>query len=349
MIRSIKQRFLQLLSVLVMLLPMVAAADNGRVRFQEEDLSQRLVSLAGREPAVLQFEMVASDSGRFLVMECEEPFAVFREGMLLISSVRKARWRTDSLGTIYGMPLQLSVVRQKRAPISVKFEVPVQEDPQDPGLRARARWKEFAVLGGAVVILYLILLMTSSIRNMRDYLNFSRAFSTGTREDRPSDAGLTATSGLLIYGFFILVVSYTLTLYLSPAVGNIKFSDVLISWLGRLLLIAIFLAGKLVMVSFFSFLYRIPEAATLQVTGMIRSGIFLCLLLLVILIPVLMLDQEGETRLNILTWVWVLVQTIHTITLYLRLRSATGARPFHLFSYLCISELIPLVYLVTTL
>lgn len=342
-------RLLQLTFMLLLLPSFGAGAEDGRVRYEEQDISQRLLSLAGREPAVLQFDVVATDSARFLLMESEEPFAVFREGMVLVSGVRWVRWSADSIGGIYGMPLTLSVVRQKRSPLALKLQVPVREDPMDPGKRTQGRFMEFAVIIGALVIVYLSLLMFSAVRNLREYLIFSRAFITGSREDRPSDAGLTATSGILVYGFFILAVSYTLTLYLSPAGAGATFSELMVSWLGRLLSITIFLMGKLVMVSFFSFLYRIPEAAPLQVTGMIRSGLFICLLLLVILIPVMMTSPKDDGRLLILTWVWIIVQTIHTITLYMRLQNVTGARPFHLFSYLCISELIPLVYLVTTL
>ncbi|MFM7193996.1 MAG: hypothetical protein ACKOYP_04325, partial [Bacteroidota bacterium] len=268
--------FLLLMGLLMISADMAFAINPGR--FERRDLSKRLVALAGREPAVIQFELQAADSGQFLLVECKEPFAVFREGMVLVSSVRKLRWSADSIGRIYGMPLTIAVVRQKPEPLAVQFQVPVPEDPMDPGPRVRSRYTEFAVLGALLVIIYLFLMMASSMRNLSEYLKFTRAFSTGGREARPADAGLTATASLIAYAFFVLLVAYTLTLYLNPPGVPEAFADLVVSWLNRVLIVSVFVVGKLVMVSFFSFLFRLPEAAAVQVTAMIRSGILLCIL-----------------------------------------------------------------------
>ena len=338
--------FLLIMGLLMISADAVCAAQP---RFEVRDLAKRLVALAGREPAVIQFEVHAADSGQFLLVECKEPFAVFREGMVLVSSVEKVRWSVDSIGRIYGMPLTIAVVRQKPEPLSVQFLVPVPEDPMDPGRRVRSRYTEFAVLGGLLVVVYLFLMMASSMRNLSEYLRFMRTFSTSGREGRPADAGLTSTASLIAYAFFVLLVAYTLTLYLDPPAVPQAFADLVLAWLKRVLIVAAFVVGKLVMVSFFSFLFRLAEAAAVQVTAMIRSGILLCLLLMLVMIPVGWYGAGSVETSRILTWVWLLVQSIHTFTLYMKLKGVTGARPFHLFSYLCISELIPLVFLVTTL
>ncbi|MFM9074848.1 MAG: hypothetical protein ACKORJ_04680, partial [Bacteroidota bacterium] len=58
--------FLLLMGLLMISADMAFAINPGR--FERRDLSKRLVALAGREPAVIQFELQAADSGQFLLV-----------------------------------------------------------------------------------------------------------------------------------------------------------------------------------------------------------------------------------------------------------------------------------------
>jgi len=326
----------------------VAVVQAAGVRYEQTDLSGRVVSTAGREPAVLQFNLVPADAGQFLSVNCEVPFAVFREGVVLASSVKSLRWKVDSISNIYGMPMTLTIVRQQQGKWSVMLEKQVPEDPLDPGLRIRSRYAEFATLVGALVVFYLLVIMFSSMRNLRDYLSVDRAFLTASREDKPAETRITARPAVMMYGFFILTVSYTLTLYTSGPVNQAGFAELMLLWLKWIAVTAIFLTVRLILISFLAYLYRVQDGVEMQVTGMVRSGLLASVLLCALLVPALMISPSGAFRGALLVWVWMILQLIYTGTLFARLSRLTHAKPFHLFFYLCTSELIPLVYLVTT-
>ena len=334
---------------LLMLLPDLATPTMaGTRRYQQTDLSGRIVSTAGREPAVLQFEILPADSGSYLAVRCESPFAMFREGVVLASSVRSLRWSVDSLRRMYGAPLTLAMVRQQQGPWTVFLEKPVPVDPLDPGLRTRGRFTEFAVITGAMVVFYLLVILISSMRNVQDYLALTRAFITSAREDKPTQTRITATPAMLMYGFFVLTVSYTLTLYTSPSPIEAGFVELTGEWLRWLVVIAVVFIIRVVLVAFLSYLYSIRDAVELQITGLVRSGLLACLFLCAVLAPLLWVWPDGIFRHDLLIWCWLVVQLFYLGTLFGRLKRLTGAKPLHLFFYLCVSEFIPLVYLVTT-
>jgi hypothetical protein len=293
--------------------------------------------------------------------------ALFADGRLVIAGAPvEAVWIDGVLASAYrGWSGALDSLRNTGEAIvciSVLFK-PGQQDQvqtyvQQPGdseveqPRLNSALRDFVFT--AVLILVILWSVLSWVQSKLavDYVAFYKAFALHESEDRLQRSRMGGSGNLPFYLFTALVVSFLLLLAFhhsgeSFAIsGGFRVSGVgqgLLSWATLFTGVVIFIAGKLALVSLLGILFDVWEFSVVQFFSFVQ--ILLGVAVVGLLAMVLYFASHGANpamyRSCILA-VWV-VLAVWMATLFIRLIRQKLGRPFYLFSYLCATEIIPLL------
>ena len=315
----------------------------------EQDISSRLIptpEVSNDPGAVLNFQLTASDKGTILVATSRRPFSVFVRERLVISSITSFRWNVDSLNQTLGYPEQLTVFWPEKSPVHLSQVRIIPRDPLDPEFRKRSSGLDFGIIGWFLVVILFSLLLATLTRGASGFFSLWKAFAISIREDRPDEIKANSTSAVLIFLFTILLASVSLTLL---AGNNLNTSaDYFYLGLQNFLILLALMILRNVLISFMSWLFRMKEISDHQITGFFQVGLMVCLLASGILLINFLLATNLDSAAMVFDYVAPLFLAAYYLTLFLRLKSSTNSSALHLFSYLCLSEFIPLVILVFT-
>jgi hypothetical protein len=185
-----------------------------------------------------------------------------------------------------------------------------------------------------------------------DYAGFYKAFALRESEDRLQRSRMGGSGNLPFYLFTSLVVSLLLLLAFqySPtsfaAAGGLHVSGAgqgLLAWAVLFTGVLIFVAGKLALISLMGILFDVWEFSVAQFFSFIQvllgaSGVGLVTMSLYFTVR----GANPSVYAGCILCVWI-VLGVWVVTLFMRLIGQGLGRPFYLFSYLCATEIIPLL------
>jgi hypothetical protein len=316
----------------------------------EQDASGRLVPqvVNGKiDPAVLTLEQAISDQKTEFRVSSEKPFSVYAGEYLLAAQVRSFRWSADSLSSVSKGSARLVFFRQHRAPlilIQTSFK-PV--DLLDPILRKKSGSMNFTILSGSLLLIFFSVAMAGLSRSVRPATEIMSIFSLNFREDRSDDAKINSSASLLRFIIITLFASVILTIVRRQGDGSTGYYFGV--WGSNLIFLILFFGAKAVLTVFWAWIFNLKEAANHQATGFFKTVLFISAGAGGFLLLNFIAGDFRELNFFILYIFTPLILTGYCLTLFLRLIRISAASPLHLFSYLCISEFIPLVLLVFTI
>jgi len=301
--------------------------------------------------------------GDFLRVADDEPFGVFINQKLVTEKNRgQVVFRIDSLSTLYSTSLAIAVFQKRGiSSLSTTLILPppvISGFDQNPIPRKVNFFLDFALVTALMVSAYLAFLMATNPRLTFDYLNASKLFSVQEREENLLASRVTARVNLLFYLFCCLFCSITLLVVfhltndLVPLAHHFPIRSIwegFFQWIKLAVIIASVLIGKMVIVFIFSELFKVKDAAAIQYFHFIRALILAAVLITVIsMVNFIFKGPVGGLHFILLrTGAAVLV--LSAVMMYLKLLGLARYHFFHLFSYLCASEIVPLVILLEVL
>jgi hypothetical protein len=229
---------------------------------------------------------------------------------------------------------------------------------QDPVLRKGNFFLDFALITALIVSIYLAFLMGTNPRLTFDYLNASKLFSVYEREENLLASRVTARVNLLFYLFCSLYCSLTLLVVFHLGNDLIPLAryfpirstgEGFLQWIKLSAVVASLLFVKMVIVFILSELFSVKDAAAIQYFQFIRALILAAgLITLISILNFIFKGQAGGLHFLLLR-IGAAVLVLSAGMMYLKLLGLTRYHFFHLFSYLCASEIIPLVILLRIL
>jgi hypothetical protein len=224
------------------------------------------------------------------------------------------------------------------------------EQPLQP--RQKPYFLNFGILAVFILIVAFVLLVRSNAKVLFDYFNFLKLFSFQERDESLAAGRLGSSINLMIYLFvgmwlaFITLVIFQYTKQDWIASRIFSFSTVgegFLKWLWLSSLMVAALFSKVLLASVTTGLFKFREGYTIQVLNFFRHVIFVVILFSSTLIFYFMLGVTRPSYYNLLVVVlgWLLVGWV--ILIFLKLMSKAPFSGFHLFSYLCATEIFPLV------
>jgi hypothetical protein len=301
--------------------------------------------------------------GDFLYLGDDRPFGVFINQKLAAEKDHgHIKLSLDSLSALYSAQLSISIFQAGGVrSFSSRLLGPPSPAPsfdQYPYPRRGNFFLDFSLMSTLLLSVYLIFLLRTNPRLTVDYLNVFKLFSAQEREENVLTGRITSRVNLLFYFFCSLFCSLTLLVVFHLAKDLVPMAnrfpvrstaEGFFQWIKLSVIIAILLMLKLSLVLLFSSLFNLRDKAPIQYFNFIRA-LFLAAGL-VAMINTLNFVWNGQSGSVDSVWLkmgaGLLVLSAGMV--YLKLLTLTRYHFFHLFSYLCASEIIPLVILLKVL
>jgi hypothetical protein len=302
--------------------------------------------------------------GDFLRVSDDEPFGIFINKKLVAEKDQgEVKLKIDSLRLLYASPWSVSIFQRRGiSSISCTLVLPAAVKPilDDNDLHPRAGnfFLDFALTSALIVSIFLVFLMGTNPRLAFDYLNPSKLFSVQEREETLLSNRVTARVNLLFYLFCSLYCSLTLLVIFHLANDRIPLAQYFpirsagegfVQWIKLSGLIAGVLVVKMVIVGIFSSLFNIRDGAAIQHFHFIRALLLAAGLITGISVLNFIFKGPHGGLQFVLLRMGAAVLVLSAGMMYLKLLGLTRYHFFHLFSYLCASEIIPLVVLLKVL
>lgn len=289
-------------------------------------------------------------------------FDLFINGRIAGSS-KSVKLSMDSLSRAFASQHLLVAVRQPDIhPGDILTSVLTPEVP--PALagslvkREPYSFRDFAIVGALVLIIMLLVIIRLNPKLAADYVSFTRIFSMREGDEGQLYTRIGNTTNVMFYVFCSLLISYYLIIIfhfvtsLYPIATSFQaetFGGILVQWLRLSFFVLIILFLKIILVFILSYLFGINEVPGIHMFNWIRFIlVFLGALTIILFIYFIWHGQSAQTHsllLKLLAW----ITGIWMIVIFFKLSSKVSTSMFHLFSYICATELIPFFILIKVL
>jgi hypothetical protein len=223
-------------------------------------------------------------------------------------------------------------------------------------VKARTTFRDFTITAVLALVIFLVSIIRLNPGLSSDYFSIRKIFSR--RESEDDHYYYRVTSGTILFYVF---TSLLLALYLmivsrftNATLGisgllDASYGMLIFTWLKISVYILLFLFAKIVIIYLISMLFGIREIAGYHFFNFVRILLVTIGLFSVVLLVYFILHGQREGFYNFLygaiPWIlggWILLG-------FLKLASRVQHSAFHLFSYICATELIPFFIIIEVL
>ena len=297
-------------------------------------------------------------SGQWLRISSENQYYVFVNGKIHAEKQGTSAFNIDSLLQLsYGRAAWVAIHQRRINERDLKTEIvssrKIFSQPEElVAARPYSYFRDFVVIAGLFIIVLFVLALRLNPRLAADYFSISRIFSSRDADDGQTSARLTGGSNVQFYvlcslmiGFYLLIILHNLPAeYMLPS--RFKASGFWPMWLQWFELSAIVFVVLLLKIFIIFSLTRL-----FGMRGMARFHFFnwIRLLLVVlgtatVLLFMYFISRGDRENLYVMFLALVIVALIGWIVVaFFKLGGKSGHSMFHLFSYLCATEIIPLL------
>ncbi|MBL7873365.1 MAG: DUF4271 domain-containing protein [Cyclobacteriaceae bacterium] len=316
---------------------------------------EKLEKYSGQQSKTIYFVLDRKAKGSNLVIHDRQPFSLFINGTLTRYCQDSLILPVDSLWTLYRGKLFLAVHQEypiyslQTLLVSQTFETDFENLP-----RSGHFFSDFVIIASLLILIALIGLLRVNTGLTLDYLNIIKLFSLKDRDESTVASRIGASINLFFFvliSFFlglVLMIIFNITPERVPHAENFVFDSLLqafLRWILLSTLILALLAIKLILIASFSLLFGLRDSVRFQFFNFVRllfvtTGLMACLAVIYFIFH----TQSHSLFYSLLTLGGFFIG-IGTLFLFLKLLARSSLPIFHLFSYLCATEIIPLMIL----
>jgi len=305
------------------------------------------------------------DPGRYahhsnLSITSARPFSIYLNHRLLVFNSESVSLDIDSLNALSNSPWLFGIHQQGGLKwLKTEVRTPVQLHSNFHNLpRPADHYLDFSILASLMLIAFFITLLRTNTRLTLDYFNFVRLFSIQEREDTLLNSRISASVNIFYYGLCSLLAGFILLTVFHFGSRQIAFAESFsvqstlhgfLQWFKLSSLIALALFVKLILIAGFSRLFDFREAPGLQFFNFVRLIFFLSVSSGLVCLCYFVFNIQSTGPYSFLLAVIIFLLNFWVAVIGLKLLRRSSFRFFQLFSYLCASELIPIVILVKVL
>ena len=272
---------------------------------------------------------------------------VYLNNKLAAKGAKEINWAVDSLIRIYSAPLKVSVFGE----FGLKhLKTSLVKKGDDRYNKRQQSAEPNAITVVAILLLgFWIALLRSNPQATLEYINFIKVFSIRSSEEGSTVMRITSANNIFYYVFCSLVTAIGLYLITdfnpSLAVGVSEAPAYLNIFLFALY-VFLFLFVELALLIFATSIFGLSDFAPGQFYNLIR-----CLLggfgfALIFLLIIFMIGSGWQLWVTSIRFFLLGLFLIYISTTFLKLIAKGGFTVLHLFSYLCVSEIIPLLIVI---
>jgi hypothetical protein len=301
--------------------------------------------------------------GNILRVESNEPYTIFVNGQLFGNSSMRLDLRIDSLRQIFPNPVLLVGIYQEKiragglkthilSPASKSAEL-----TQDLPMRFSS-FRDFVIVGMLILVSVLIVVVQLNPKLASDYFSVMKMFFVREGEDSQIYSRITSSINILFYVYCSLMIGYYLMIIFrfipSQYVVALSFQadtfgGAMLLWIKLSAIILAVIFFKVVLIFCLSIMFGFTEVAGIHIFNWIRLLLVVFGSLTVVLFLYFISHGQSENFHVILLKIvsWLLFGWMFLVVLKLSKRMSHSM--FHLFSYICATELIPLLITIKVL
>jgi len=302
-------------------------------------------------------------NGAYLAVSSLKPYFLFVNGKVCGEFSGSSVFRIDSLLMMEGRVSWIAIHQENIHERNLTTQIVSRQQTQPTaeagtGPRPYSHFRDFVVIAGLLIILLFLSAFRLNPKLAGDYFAVTRIFTSREMEDSQASARLTGGSNIqfyvlcsLIIGYYLLiVVQYLPAQYVLPVRFHASgFWMQWWLWLQLSTFVFVALLAKVFIIFMLTRLFDMRGIARFHFFNWIR------LLLVVVGAATIILfmyyishgDNPGSYVVFLCVIVAVLIAWI--VVAFFKLSGRTGHSMFHLFSYLCATEIIPLLITVKVL
>lgn len=295
--------------------------------------------------------------GNYLLIESRKPFYVFINSAFAMKARGHLKLRADSLKMNFSNSIFLSLYQKEGfKDLSVKWIAINKISELNNPHRPAQTFSNFILVASLILILFFTSLFQTNPQLTLDYLNVIKLFYLRDREETQITLRITSSVNLLFYLFCSLLASLALITasnfsdqgisVLDPS-ASLTSSQYLIQWILLALVILGALVVKLAFASLFSSMYGWVDIAGFQFFNFVR--VLILSLAFIAIASIFCFSFKISVNHFSLLKAGCILLIMGAGLLYFKLLTRTSFGSFHLFSYLCATEIFPLVILVKVL
>jgi hypothetical protein len=319
--------------------------------------------LMGLTPAMdvqtIYFDLnAAAFKGQYLSIVSRDTWDLFVNGKL-IDSGQQRLLSIDSLSLLYSPSLFLGIQSNEGIYTLITQVVSPQASVGATARTILARpptfFRDYAILVSFFLLFFLLILYRTNAQLTLDYFSFAKIFSVQERNENLLASRITSSVNMLFYlfcalltGFLLSAVFYFADAYFSVAKFTVidSLGSAFIVWLKLSLLILSLLASKLVIVLLFSSLFNFRDTVSFQFFNFLRFVLFTAVMMSVLSLLYFAIKGGQALFYRQLIIMALVLLSAGSVMVLIKLLARAPFSLFHLFSYLCASEIIPLVIII---
>ncbi len=322
--------------------------------------SYRSASRSDLQAIYFEVDQGAYPEGSVLRVRAAAPFSVYLNHQLLVFNKRKVMINIDSLARHVSGQWIFGVHQPGGFDWLETVVVSTDESLSNfsNSLRPDDYFLDFSIIASLLLIAFFIILLRTNPRLTFDYFNFARLFSIQEREDTLLNSRISASVNILYYGFSSLLAGFILLTVFQFGSNQIPVAEIFIvqsfgngfvQWLKLSSVVVLALLAKLILTSVFSRMFDFREGLSFQFYNYVRLIFFVFTLTGFVCLCYFVLNIQSTRPYSFLLEVIIFLSSFWVLVIGLKLLRRSTLRFFQLFSYLCASEIIPIVVLVKVL
>ena len=302
-------------------------------------------------------------AGKMLLLESNKPYFLFVNGKVMGEYAGRALINIDSLsGVVHSPAFRIAIHQNKINERDLLTQIVSTESlvvrEEDDTRRPYSYLRDFSVISGFVIILFFLALLQLHPKLSADYFTLSRIVASREAEDGQSSARLTSSSNVQFYilcslllGFYLLIILYNLPAeYALPIQFHASsFWMIWVQWLKLSAYVFVALMAKLLIIFSLSRLFGFRGMARFHFFNWIRLMLVIFGAATIVLFTYFISRGDSADTFVMFLSVVVVMLIVWTAVAYFKLSGRSGHSMFHLFSYLCATEIIPLLITVKVL
>jgi hypothetical protein len=299
-------------------------------------------------------------AGDFLHIENATHFNLFINGKLAADGT-SLLLSLDSLSKRYTAAMQICIRSDKsggQLRTTIKSRQQHTAERLQPEKHKDSSFRDFSVVAALIMIILLITVIQVNPKLASDYFSIQKIFSPSEGEDSQVYSRMTSSTNILFYLFCSLMLGYFLMIIfqfvadryvLAYAFQAATFGGALVLWLKLSLVILLLFFAKIILVYGLAYLFGMQAVAGVHFFNWIRLILVIFGAAAVILSIYFIARGQSETFFAALFqfFSWALAGWM--IIILFKLRGRTDHSVFHLFSYICATELIPFLFIIKIL
>jgi hypothetical protein len=301
--------------------------------------------------------------GTFLRLKSDKPYFLFVNGKVGGEFRGEAVLSIDSLARkVYSPGYWIAIHQKNINERDLKTEIISMQRPahvsNDMQIKPYSDFRDFVVVSGLIIILLFLLALRLNPKLAADYFSVSRIFSPHEAEDSQSGARLTSSSNVQFYilcslmiGFYLLIILRNLPPQFALPIRFQASGFWMMGWQWL----------KLSLIIFYVFLLKIAIIFSLTrlfgMRGMARFHFLNWIRLLLVvfgsatIILFIYFISRGDSSEFFVVFLSLVIAALMSwvVVAFFKLSGRSEHSMFHLFSYLCATEIIPLLITVKVL